>query len=321
MPPLLSVAIPTFNRPEKIKHLYDVFLSKLDSNLGNDVEIIICDNSDLEQAEINRKTLAGSNISYRENKTNIGFSGNLIQCLREAEGEFIWVISDDDKIDIDVFFRLIKWLKMTNLTSFNAIMLPFFNFSDDGERYLMNSRESWGGEKGELSEIINKTNKIPFVLFSSVILRNLRHNKAAILENVAVDFEGNDFIQIPLYVLFIGKYGKITYYNEVLQEYKSPDYVRFSLIRMVESMEQALSFIVAFYDISDNQFYKCHYQRWMLWLIRHGAGIIQVEDGDDAKWILIRKWYFLHFKSMKHFKLLCLALLPKFLLKIACPKQ
>ncbi len=319
MSPLLSIAIPTFNRSERIKILYENILSNISTNY-DEVEIIVCDNSDAGQAGSNQKTFSGSNIKYKKNIANVGFSGNLIRCLKEAKGEFIWVISDDDEVDYNAFGRLLAWLKKYELNSFNAVMLPFYNSSESGEWYLMNTSESWGDNSGELSGIVRKTNKIPFILFSSVIIRNPRDNKEKVLDEIASNYEGNDFIQIPLFVSFIGKTGKLTYYSEALQEYKSPDCVRFSLIRMVESLEQAINFITGFYGIIGCQFDKCHYQRWMQWLILHRAGIIPVKDGDAARWILLRKWYSLHFKNMRHLKLLCLVLFPKALLKKIYPK-
>jgi glycosyltransferase involved in cell wall biosynthesis len=313
--PLLSIAIPTFNRPDKIKSLYENFLSKIDLSLGSNIEVVVCDNSDLNQAETNRKNLADSNTNYKKNNTNLGFSGNVIRCLQEVNGEFVWIISDDDEVDYDAFCRLIKWLNKSDLNDFNAIMLPFYICSDSGARYLVNTQEEWGAASAELSDMIRNNNNIPFILFSSVILRNKSHDKEILLHNIAADFKENDFIQIPLFISLIGKNGKTTCYFEALQEYKSPDYVRFSLIRMAESMEQVIGFISDFYGVSNYQFDKCHYQRWMQWLISHRAGKTKVKDGGAAKWFLIRKWASLHFKNIRHMKLLCLALMPVFLVK------
>jgi glycosyltransferase involved in cell wall biosynthesis len=314
MIPRLTIAIPTFNRSNKIKKLYEDFLSKVIVEL-EDVEIIICDNSDFEHSEINKATFIKSNIRYIANETNIGYPNNLIRCLSEATGEFVWIVSDDDDIEFDAFCRMTHWLKRKDLSNFNAIMLPFYNFLKNGERYIANSQEEWGGSDEPLSYIVKRKKKIPFILFSSAIIRNQYQDARELLKNITIDFGKNDFIQIPLYISIIGINGNVTFYDEPLQEYRSPNYVRFSLIRMVESMEQVLKFISDYYGISSCQFIECHYQRWMSWLVSHRSGNIQVKDGDAARWFLLKKWFSLHFTALKHMKLFCLVLIPKSILK------
>lgn len=65
MTPLISIAIPTYNRPDSLKKLYANFLSKIVE--CKNVEVVICDNSDPDQ-ESSNKNLLNSQIKYIKNK-------------------------------------------------------------------------------------------------------------------------------------------------------------------------------------------------------------------------------------------------------------
>lgn len=315
MSPLLSIAIPTFNRSERIKILHANFLSKVGANFESVVEIIVCDNSDYEQSENNRELLTNSNVSYKKNKINLGFSGNVIRCLQEARGEFVWIISDDDKVDYNAFCQFIEWLKDTDLNCFNAIMLPFYNYNENDGKCLMNTEKDWGRDRGALIEIIRETNSIPFVLFSGVIVRNPKENKDTLLQDVMSAFEGNDYIQVPLFMRIIGRKGNVLFYHEPLQEYQASYNIRFSLMRMVESMEGVISFIADFYGGSEKFISKiydhCHYKRWMYWMLLQRVGICQIKGADEARWVLLWKWKYRHFTSLHNLGVASFCLLPK----------
>ena len=50
---LLSICIPTYNRPNKLKRLYDFFLRRALNEYSNQIEIVVCDNSDNKNAQLN----------------------------------------------------------------------------------------------------------------------------------------------------------------------------------------------------------------------------------------------------------------------------
>ena len=66
-PPILTIAIRTFNRHERLKLLFDSFLLDVSSIYFGQVEIIVCDNSDKSIAEKNRELLKSADIIYRKN--------------------------------------------------------------------------------------------------------------------------------------------------------------------------------------------------------------------------------------------------------------
>lgn len=92
--PRLSIAIPTYNRAGLIG---DCITSVLDQ-LREDMELLVVDNASTDDTGQVVKSFAGSSgkIRYIRNEANIGPDGNFLKCLREATGDFVWLLSDDD---------------------------------------------------------------------------------------------------------------------------------------------------------------------------------------------------------------------------------
>lgn len=95
--PLLTIAIPTFNRAD----LLDLCLSQAGPQIlqhREQVELLVSDNASTDHtAEIVAKhQAAGLPIHYLRNDTNIGPDANFAQCLERAEGTFLLIVGDDD---------------------------------------------------------------------------------------------------------------------------------------------------------------------------------------------------------------------------------
>jgi glycosyltransferase involved in cell wall biosynthesis len=86
----LSVVIPTYNRPEKLRNL----LSQLDLSSVVPDEIIVINNaSDLVYPDIAYKKI---NPIFIRNPINIGGVANLLRCYEVASYQWLWIIGDDD---------------------------------------------------------------------------------------------------------------------------------------------------------------------------------------------------------------------------------
>ena len=97
--PLVSILIPTYNRPEYLQHAIASAVNQTYSN----IEIIICD--DGSNPEIKAIVDKYPYIKYFKNETNLGHTKNYTKCFDLASGEFIAYLMDDDdfhhqKIDI-----------------------------------------------------------------------------------------------------------------------------------------------------------------------------------------------------------------------------
>ena len=88
--PILSIAIPTYNRVNNLKQA----LSKvLEYTKGMDIEIFISDNAstDETQAYVQEIRQIYPYIGYYRNETNLGLDGNFLNCFNRAKGKYLWM--------------------------------------------------------------------------------------------------------------------------------------------------------------------------------------------------------------------------------------
>ncbi len=94
---LLSICIPSYNRPEEISRL----LRSIDIDINKKTEILICEDmapKRAQVAEIVKQFMQESayEVVYHENDKNYGYDANLRQCITHARGEWITFMGDDD---------------------------------------------------------------------------------------------------------------------------------------------------------------------------------------------------------------------------------
>ncbi len=92
--PLVTIAIPTFNRATLLK---DCILSALSQTYQN-YEIIVSDNASMDDTQKVLQQFRCRKLRVLRQKKNIGLLPNWNACLAEARGEYILLVSDDDKI-------------------------------------------------------------------------------------------------------------------------------------------------------------------------------------------------------------------------------
>jgi hypothetical protein len=109
--PLLTIAIPTYNRAANL----ELLLSGLASQLSGlpQVELIVSDNASPDSTEELMRRLGneGLRCRYIRNSTNIGSDLNFLQCYREAAGKYVWIFSDDDYIFPGAIARVVRLLE------------------------------------------------------------------------------------------------------------------------------------------------------------------------------------------------------------------
>ena len=95
---LLSICIPTFNRPFLLKNcLNSIYLAK--KNSKTKFEVCIVDNSDIKVNKlVIKKFKSKLPIKYVNNGKNIGSARNILKSVSMSSSEFAWIIGDDDMI-------------------------------------------------------------------------------------------------------------------------------------------------------------------------------------------------------------------------------
>lgn len=110
-PILLSICIPSYNRPESLVRLLD----SVDVHLGQ-IEIVIGEDKAPRRTEVRARlkefcSRSPYPVNYYENENNLGYDGNLRGLISRARGEFVLFMGDDDrfvpgKLDLYLEFLL-----------------------------------------------------------------------------------------------------------------------------------------------------------------------------------------------------------------------
>ncbi len=98
MSPLLTIAIPTYNRSKYLERLLTSLAEQ--GEFKSEIEIIVSDNASPDETSevVDRFKSNGLTIRYLRNESNIGPDANFLQCYEAANGKYVWIFGDDDFI-------------------------------------------------------------------------------------------------------------------------------------------------------------------------------------------------------------------------------
>ena len=112
--PLLSIAITTYNRSKWL----DINLENLRRQIKgfeNEIEIVVCDNSSTDDTRIVLDSYQNEKcFRIFRNTANVGMLGNLSETTALANGDYIWLIGDDDLIRDGAILRVLEVIKNHN---------------------------------------------------------------------------------------------------------------------------------------------------------------------------------------------------------------
>jgi glycosyltransferase involved in cell wall biosynthesis len=106
----ISICIPTYNRAGHLANCLNSLIScKSQSNLN--FQVCVSDNHSNDDTEtVVRGAQSSIDIKYHKNTSNIGHARNYLNIVNMAEGDFIWLIGDDDLLmpyAIEALYKLI----------------------------------------------------------------------------------------------------------------------------------------------------------------------------------------------------------------------
>lgn len=99
MTPLLTIAIPTYNRADCLRVLVDRLLEELEPvpDWWTLVEVVIVNNASTDATHGYLEELkTRTRCVVFHNAENLGMDGNFIRCFEVATGRWLWLCSDDD---------------------------------------------------------------------------------------------------------------------------------------------------------------------------------------------------------------------------------
>jgi len=92
--PHLCIAIPTYNR----SHLLKLQLQRLLPQLVEGVHLHVFDNASTDDTVECVRSLGSDRIRITTSPFNCGMARNICKALEEADGEWVWVLGDDDPV-------------------------------------------------------------------------------------------------------------------------------------------------------------------------------------------------------------------------------
>lgn len=125
--PLLSVCIPTYNRPKDFERMFRGLIPQL----THEVEIVVRDDSpDYKTKEIFDRLLLGKEINHQYFKgEKIGVDAANLFLIEKASGKYIWWFSDDDELRPGAIARVLDLVKQYPEISF---IWANFDYARDG---------------------------------------------------------------------------------------------------------------------------------------------------------------------------------------------
>lgn len=184
--PILTIAIPTWNRAPLLAEALDILQKQLsEQSFTQKIQIIISDNASTDNTNEAIKGFCENNpllnIVHHTQDTNTGYFGNFRKCRELSTGAYFWLLSDNDHLADGVIEHIFQILESNK---------PSFIFLEDWKHSRPKPRKSGlMDEELSISEAIERFN-YRTTLISAVIFLNNKKEDTALMET----FKGNTFI-------------------------------------------------------------------------------------------------------------------------------
>jgi len=191
--PLLTIAIPTFNRCCFLKQsLFQLNLEISKFNLKY-IEIIVSDNASTDQTTqvVADAVISGLEVRYILNSENIGSDANIAQCFNQANGKYVLILGDDD-LFVD---GSLNWLigKLSS-SEYGLVCMRSYGFNTD---FIKEYPGSWGDD----IEYRNAEDYLSAVGPALTLISACVVNKSLLKGIDANQFCGSNLVQVHINLL------------------------------------------------------------------------------------------------------------------------
>src|SRR5450432_1084077 len=135
MTPLVSIIIPTLDRPHYLREALAAALAQTYRN----IEVLVFDNGMLDEtlAVAQEASRRDGRVRFQRNARNLGMSANFNALADAARGEFLVAIGDDDRLLPEFVSRLVGVMKPDLRVAFSNHYL----INAEGRRLEAESKE------------------------------------------------------------------------------------------------------------------------------------------------------------------------------------
>ncbi len=164
---LLTIAIPTYNRPDELLLVVRTLFRQINtSKIEDSVEILICDNSN----STNLKVTSEFNynwLRYLHNGQNIGQGKNVNKLFYEAKGVYVWVLADDDTLAPTAVKSIFDHLTEIREKSPGIDFLTFYTGDQKSKNLWIHNSEA--NNVIDSSEFLEKSWEHPIFISNNVL--------------------------------------------------------------------------------------------------------------------------------------------------------
>jgi len=182
--PLITIAVPTWNRAAILDKALSALLPQIEKNKDK-IEVVISDNASPDNTneiiENYISKFSSLNIVHYKQKENTGYYGNFKTCRELSNGDYFWLLSDNDYVASGLIDYLLEILLNKK---------PAFVFLRDWKHDAKVSKtSSFKSNAYSVKDAIEKFN-YKTTLISAVIFNNDKSNDTTLFET----FNGNTFL-------------------------------------------------------------------------------------------------------------------------------
>ena len=193
---MLSILIPTFNRPHELEATVREIRSQIENSYMRDsVEVLIGDNSDSTNKAL--VTISNTNnIRYMFHARNLGQANNIHHLIRAATGTFVWLLSDDDLIHPSAIEQIFAEIVEIEKNCIPVNFLTFFVGDNNSTNLWIKDQETTFWKSGE--KFLNNSWEHPIFISDNILRRetvlqtmdtlNLWNRKNDTYQNSAISF-------------------------------------------------------------------------------------------------------------------------------------
>jgi len=297
--PLVSVIIPTYNRPEYLK----LAIASAIKQTYQNIEIIVSDNCSPENPQAIVESFGDSRIRFWRQPQNVGMLANQQHCFKMARGKYVASLHDDDMWNEDFLAKLVPVLEENP-----ELVLAFC------DQYIIDAYGKINHAGTEENTRAYKRDKLAQGIYQSfskigLVDKSIATAAACVIRNNVIDWDS-----IPsevggmwdLYLIYLCCIcgGGAYYYPERLTRYRAHEQTDTMLsggrdvqAKIRKAKSEMFCYKVFMQDTRLKEFKTYFQQQWLAANTTLGIGLLRIQQTTAAR------LYFWQVLSQKNFNL------------------
>ncbi|MCC5605246.1 glycosyltransferase family 2 protein [Nostoc sp. CHAB 5834] len=295
--PLVSVVIPTYNRPEYLKQAIASAIKQTYQN----IEIIVSDNCSSENPQALVASFGDSRIRFWRHQQNVGMIANQQHGFNMARGKYVASLHDDDIWNEDFLAKLVPPLEANS-----ELILAFCDQYIIGADSIINNAGTEENTRGYKRDKLPKGIHQPFYKIG-LVDKSIPTAASCVIRNNIIDWDsipsevGGMWDLYLTYLCCISGYGAY-YYPQRLTQYRAHEQTDTMLsgsrdvqAKIRKAKSEMFCYQVFMQDTRLEQFKSYFQQKWLEANTTLGIGLLRSEQIGAARpyfWQVLNKQKF-----------------------------